>query len=496
MHYNIKSILRKHGFDTDLPYSNIYRNLYHALKVAIAFGTLNENEALPPSRLMAKDLGISRSTVIKAYDKLIGDGFAWSKGGSGVFIAPKKMMGSGTVSKLKSTSTKRRPQLSQLGLKFGKRIRVPEEGKGVPFRPGLPPLDIFPLVKWQTLSNEYWKKVTSSELAYYGSNGIKSLRKNIAKYLKFYRNIDCDPHQIVITTGSLHSLYLIFNVLVDPGDQVVVENPTYPNARKILEALQAKIFHAPIAKDGIDMETFRDKQPKLVYTTPSNQYPTGVKMSMDRRIRLNEWVRSSRSIIIEDDYDHEFSNWENPLPAIYSLNNDGRVVYLGTFNKLLHPSLRVGYIIAPNFMLDSVLALHQYSSRFVSPYVQKTLNAFVEKDYLNDHLRSLVQVAGRRRAIFVDYFKQHLASYIPLDEKSQGLHLVGRLSDKIRDKDLTDYLYGKGIVVHPLSGYYKNPREANGLVMGYCSVNEITMAKKLNEMAELVRSYVNNLQLD
>ncbi|WP_420322337.1 PLP-dependent aminotransferase family protein [Flagellimonas sp.] len=489
MRYNIKSILRKHGFDTNLPYTNIYQNLYHALRDSIVFGTLNENEALPPTRLMAKDLGVSRSTVIKAYDKLIGDGFAWSKGGAGVFIAPKKMMALDVVSELKSTKEKRKPHLSKLGLKFSKRINLREERKSIPFRPGLPPLDLFPLVKWQTLSNEYWKKVTSSELTYYGSSGIKSLRKNIANYLKFYRNIECDPHQIVITTGSLHSLYLIFNVLVDKGDQVVTENPTYPNARKILEALQSKIFYAPVDKEGIDLESFRNRQPKLVYTTPSNQYPTGVRMSMDRRIKLNDWVQTKQSIIIEDDYDHEFSNWENPLPAIYSLNNDDRVVYLGTFNKLLHPSLRVGYAIVPNFMLDSVLALHQHSNRFISPYLQKTLNAFMERDYLNDHLRNIMEVTARRREIFVGYFEKHLAAHISLEEKSQGLHLIGKLNRNINDKDLSEYLGQNGIVAHPLGNYYKNPKEGNGLVMGYCSVNEILMTKKLRMMAQLVRSY-------
>ena len=483
--------MRKHGFDTNLSYSNIYQNLYHALRGAIVFGTLNENDALPPSRLMAKDLGVSRSTIIKAYDKLIGDGFAWSKSGSGVFVASKKMMGQDIAIQSKSTNVKRKSHLSKLGQKFGKKINFTEEGKGVPFRPGLPPLDLFPLVKWQTLSNEYWKKVTSSELTYYGSSGIKSLRKNIANYLKFYRNIDCDPHQIVITTGSLHSLYLIFSVLIDKGDQVVIENPTYPNARKILEALQSKIFYAPVDKEGIDLESFRNRQPKLVYTTPSNQYPTGVKMSMNRRIKLNNWVQSNRSIIIEDDYDHEFSNWENPLPAIYSLNNDDRVVYLGTFNKLLHPSLRVGYAIVPNFMLDSVLALHQHSNRFISPYLQKTLNAFMERDYLNDHLRNIMEVTARRREIFVGYFEKHLAAHISLEEKSQGLHLIGKIKGQINDKGLSDYLSQNGIITHPLSHYYKNPTEGNGLVMGYCSVNEITMIKKLNMMAQLVKNYVN-----
>ncbi|MEX0359364.1 MAG: PLP-dependent aminotransferase family protein [Allomuricauda sp.] len=492
MRYNIKSILRKHGFDTNLPYDNIYQQLYHALRGAIVFGTLNENDALPPTRLMAKDLGISRSTVIKAYDKLTGDGFAWSKTGSGVFVAPKKMMGQGSISPLPPTNVKRKSHLSKLGIRFGKKMNFTEEGKSVPFRPGLPPLDLFPLVKWQTLSNDYWKKVTSSELTYYGTSGIKSLRENIANYLKFYRNIECDPHQIVITTGSLHSLYLIFSVLVDDGDQVVIENPTYPNARKILEALQAKIFNAPVDKDGIDLESFRNKKSKLIYTTPSNQYPTGIKMSMDRRIKLSEWVQNNQSLIIEDDYDHEFSNWENPLPAIFSLNTNGRVVYLGTFNKLLHPSLRVGYIIVPNFMLDSVLALHQHSSRFVSPYLQKTLNAFIERDYLNDHLRNIMEVTARRRKIFIDFFKQNLSKYISIEEKTQGLHLIGRLKEDILDKNLSEYLVQNGIIAHPLGNYYKNPLEANGLVMGYCSVNEIAMTKKLKTMAQLVKSFANS----
>ena len=495
MHYNIKSILKSHGFDTELPYHNIYIKLFKALKSAIVSGKLNDRDKLPPSRLMAKDLSIARSTVLKAYDKLIGDGFAISTPGSGIYVAYNKMIGVNQNSTLKSIGVNKKSHLSKMGLKLEKKLKTtsPQEGKGVAFRPGLPPLDLFPILKWQTLSNNYWKKVKSSELSYSNVRGLRSLRKNIAVYLKIYRNIDCSPDQIVITSGSLHSLYLISTALIDHGDQVVIENPTYPDALKVIETLRAKIFHAPIDDEGIDLETFRHKKPKMVYTTPSNQYPLGIKMSMDRRMELRDWAQKKPSIIIEDDYDHEFSNWESPLPSIFSMDNNGRVVYLGTFNKLLYPSLRLGYMIVPDFLLNSVLGLLQYSTRFISPHIQNTLNAFIEKDYLNDHLRNLMHVVKRRHGIFTNYFDNHFDPCIRLEKKPSGLHVIGKLDKKINDKNLSDYLFNNGLLAHPLSEYYKKSKQANGLVMGYCSVNEITMNKKLNEMAQLVRNYKNNL---
>lgn len=459
-------------------------------------GKLNERDKLPPSRLMAKDLSIARSTVLKAYDKLIGDGFAVSKRGSGIFISKTKMFTVNKALNLKSAGESHKSYLSKVGLKLRKRLETKPHNRdqGVAFRPGLPPLDLFPILKWQTLSNEYWKTVKNSELSYSDVRGLRPLRKNIAIYLKIYRNIDCSPDQIVITSGSLHSLYLISTVLIDQGDGVVIENPTYPKALKVIEALQAKVFHAPIDDEGIDLDTFKHKKPKMVYTTPSNQYPLGVRMSMDRRMELRDWAQKTPSLIIEDDYDHEFSNWESPLPSIFSMDNNGRVVYLGTFNKLLYPSLRLGYMIVPEFMLDSILGLLKCSNRFIAPHIQKTLNAFIEKDYLNSHLRNLIHVIERRHKIFTNYFDNHFDPCIRLEKKTSGLHVIGKLDREINDKNLSDYLFNNGILAHPLSEYFKNSKEINGLVMGYCSVNEMTMNKKLNEMVQLVMNYKNNLQ--
>ena len=492
MHYNIKSIIKDQGFDTSLPYQNIYIHLFKALKGAILSGKLNENDKLPPSRLMAKDLEIARSTVLKAYDMLKGQGFAMSRPGSGIYIIKKHLPKDEKHLNKKSSRGSQTCHLSKLGLEFEKRLETNSSNdyQGVAFRPGLPPLDQFPILKWQTLSNEYWKTVRNSELTYSNSRGLRALRNTIANYLKIYRNIDCDPDQIIITSGSLHSLYLATTAMINEDDEIVIENPMYPKALRILEALKAKINYASIDHEGINLKSFEHKQPKLLYTTPSNQYPSGVKMSMERRKKLMDWVHKGQTMVIEDDYDHEFSNWGNPLPSIYSMDTQERVIYLGTFNKLLHPSLRVGYMIAPNSLLNSILAIHQYSSRFISPYIQKTLNAFIEKDYLNDHLRNLIEVVARRRKIFSDYFDCNLDSMIQLERKTAGLHLIGKLKVNVKDRDLSLYLSKNGIATHALSDYYRNPNEANGLVMGYCPVNEQLMLRKLNLLSRLLTDFM------
>lgn len=482
MHYNVKNILYNYGFEAKNKHGSIYLKLYTALVKAIVNRALVENSKLPPSRVLAKDLKISRSTVIKAYDILVLEKYIYSVPGSGCFVASiknKKIRTNFNV----QTEQGNYPRISKRGVSFKKNIQTIKSGnKGIAFRPGLPPLDIFPVQQWQQLSNDYWKTIRSSELSYSETIGLDCLRENISNYLKIYRNINCDAEQIIITTGSLHSLYLVGSALIDKKDEVVLENPTYPHAYSLFDSLRAKIHTSHIDEEGISVASIKCSNPKLVYTTPSNQYPSGIKMSVKRRMELLKWANKENTFIVEDDYDHEFSNWEKPVTSIYGLDRKERVIYLGTFNKLLNPSIRMGYMIVPYYLLDTIRALYEQSSRFVPPSIQKTLSTFIERDYLNKHLRKVIDVSVLRKQVFVQYFEDKFNDRFILESNPLGLHIIAKDVRPVSDIRTSSILAEKGITAHPYSNYFIGKSSSTGLVMGYASVNEKVMKKKLDIM--------------
>lgn len=483
MNYNINNILKNHGYNRGTNEKSIYLNLYKAIKNAVINKTLDDNFKLPSSRLLAKDLEISRSTVLKAYELLVLEKYIKPKLGSGYFVSSSKSKKN--QHKLISYSDKGNyPRTSKRGNSFRQNIQLEnnESNKGVAFRPGLPPLDVFPVSQWKSLTNDYWKKIKPSQLSYTNTVGIKSLRQNIRDYLKINRNITCNIDQIIITTGSLHSLSLIGDALINPKDEVVIENPTYPHAFNLFNSLKAQIKVTNIDSQGINIAAVKTSKPKLIYTTPSNQYPTGIKMSLERRVEVLKWASKKSALIIEDDYNHEFSNWENPISAIHSLDNQDRVIYLGTFNKLLHPSIRLGYMIVPKYLIDTVTSLYEQSSRFVSPSQQHVLSNFMEKDFLNKHLRRVLEVSKERKKIFIETFNSFFETDISLNIHNPGMHITGFINNSLEDKKLASYLRGKDVIVHPLSNYYLGKKPQNGLVMGYCSVNNKIIKETIKKM--------------
>jgi len=440
-------------------------------------GRVSENQILPPTRVLSKDLSISRTTALKVYDLLLFEGLISSKKGSGYYVTYKKNI----YVKKDQKKYNLYPSLSKKSKLFKKNRYLSTDNfskTSVAFRPGLPPLDIFPVNKWKNISNKYWRLSKPTDLSYAPAEGLEELRIKISNYLKIYRNIRCDYNQIIITSGSLHSLYLISNSILDNGDKIGMENPTFPRAFNLFKCLKAKIIPCDIDKEGIVLNNLNTKV-KFIYTTPSNQYPLGVRMSLNRRKEILKWISNNNSLIIEDDYDHEFSNFKNPIPSLYSLDNEDRIIYLGTFNKLLHPSLRIGYMIAPKFMLESIKSIYEQSSRFVPSSTQEIMSTFIEKDYLNKHIRNVIEVASKRKELFISNTKETL---LINKKEHNGLHLIAKFKNKKNDLKIFKSLLKSNVVAYPLSNYYITKNKKNGLVMGYSSVN----SKVLNEKTAII----------
>lgn len=457
------------------------------LKNIIEQYQLLEGTHLPSTRNLSGHLSVSRSTVIKAYELLIIEGFVEAKKGSGYKILPRQEKN--ITAKDKVNPQVKYPKISKSGVSFQHNVHLinTTSDKYIAFRPGLPPLDIFPVNQWKKLSNLYWRNIKASSLTYSNSSGIKNLKKNIANYLYLMRGIKCDYEQIIIVSGSLQSLYLLGTALLDRGNAVVMENPTFPNVHSIFRSLEADINAFPVDSEGICLpESNEAFTPKIIHVTPSNHYPTGVKMTKKRKQEVIDWAKQNETIIIENDYDHEVSNWGLKDPTIFEMDNDNRTVYLGTFNRLLHPSIRLGYMVVPYYLLDVITALQKHSHRFVSPYNQIVMSQFIEKNYLFNHIKNVIEVADERKELFTRLVSNNIHESFKLNESAtRSLHLLASVPQSYHDKELVDELTQHQLIAHQYSKCFIND-EQNGLILGYSAVRKHLMTKKILEM---VRTY-------
>lgn len=472
---------------------NKYINLYQAIKNCIINVDIPNNWTIPSTRYLAESLGLSRTTVIKAYELLLLEKLIVSKTGSGYNVSYEEQKTDKKGQNEALPNPNNYPKLSSKGESFLNNISLINRNleTSLAFRPGLPPLDIFPVNQWKNLLNTYWRHVKSSTLSYARSTGIDPLRKSICDYLNISRNIKCDYNQIVIVSGSLQSLYLISSVLIDKGDNVIIENPTFPNVHSIFKSAQANLLPITIDNEGIDIKKMDEIQylsPKIIHVTPSNHYPLGIKMSLNRRKQLIQWASNNKALIIENDYENEIANHLNSVPSIFSLDTEDRTIYMGTFNRLLHPSIRLGYMIVPKYLIAAVEALQEHSHRFVAPSIQVVMNQFIEKNYLYKHLKNTIEVAQERLELFASEFEN--CKKMSISSKDfNSLHVVARFHDKITDKEevhIIEKLKKSQITSHSLSKCYIGNKKEQGLILGYSSVRKTIIQKKVRKMIEIL----------
>lgn len=468
-----------------------YTKLYSAIKYCILNIELPHDWRLPATRVLAQELNFSRTTVVKAYELLQLENLLISKIGSGYVVNYIDSKKNKETSLLKIDKNKY-PKISNLGNSFLDNISLinRKESENVAFRPGLPPLDIFPINQWKNLLNSYWRHVKASTLSYSRSTGIDPLKKNISNYLNVSRNIKCDYKQIIVVSGSLQSLYLIANVLINKGDSVVLENPTFPNIYSVFKSMQANLIPIDVNDEGIDVISINKKREnvKLAVVTPSNNYPLSIKMSLKRRKELLEWASKSRALVIENDFEHEIANSQEKIPAIFSLDNEDRTIYMGTFNRLLHPSIRLGYMIVPKYLIKAVEALQEHSHRFVAPSIQIVMSEFIKRNYLYQHLKNIIEIAQKRRTLFIDEFSRSKTMTI-VQHSFCSLHLVANFNKKttvLEEGILIKKLAKAKITAFSLSKCYVSTNKQTGLIFGYSAARESILKRKVKKIIEIV----------
>jgi GntR family transcriptional regulator/MocR family aminotransferase len=424
----------------------------------IQSGILAPGDVLPSTRDLATQLKVSRNTAVYAYDRLISEGYLESIPRSGVFVS----------SSITLSRHSRRPAQPKRTLD-GAAAPAAETTLGAPrpFRPCQPDVGLFPLLIWNRMRGRALRREGRNILHYQASciAGLPALRENVAAYLRDHRGVACDWRQVVITSGSQQALFLLASLLLSSRDRVYVEDPGYVEARLAWRNAGARILPGPIDEQGLRLPTRHHGKISLIYTTPSRQFPTGVSLSLARRLALIDFAGRTRAWIIEDDYDSELRYGAPPMPSLQSLDNTGRVIYTGTFSKLLFPSLRLGYVVVPDPLVDRFVELKHLNDDHLPLVDQATLALFLESGAFYSHIRRCRRAYSERQKLFMELFRD---SDLPLtfEHTDGGMNLIGFLPNGADDAAWSSRLREAGFDVPSLSHYSVRPTRP-GLVFGF-----------------------------
>ena len=449
------------------------------IKELIQRGILAPGEALPSTRHSATELKVSRNTVVYAYDRLVSEGYLEARPRSGAFVSPSISLSrhSKRTSRSEKAATGARPPASA-----PKGLSSPS-----PFRPCQPDVTLFPLLIWNRLRGRVLRSDGRGLLHYQATciAGLPALRENLAAYLRDHRGVQCDWRRIVITSGSQQALFILAQLLLRAGDRVYMEDPGYVEARLAWQGAGAKIVPGPIDEQGLRLPTRSSMRPSLIYTTPSRQFPTGVSLSLARRLALIDYAGRTKSWIVEDDYDSELRYSAAPLPSLQSLDRSGRVIYVGTFSKLLFPSLRLGYVVVPDALLDGFNDVKHLIDDHLPLIDQATLALFLESGAFYSHIRRCRSAYAERQALFLRLFR---SSDWPLDFKytDGGMNLTGFLPPKTDDRRWSAGLRAAGFDVPALSRYAVGPTSP-GLVFGFTAFAPEVISSSFERMRPVLK---------
>jgi GntR family transcriptional regulator/MocR family aminotransferase len=464
-----------------------YHQIYDQIRLAILAGRLRPGTRLPSSRGLAAELGVSRNTVLTAFDMLGQEGYTEGGIGSGTRVSavlPDELL-SARGAKPKGRQERGAtagpaPRISGLAARLDSmRQRTRSDQRA--FRPGLPEVEQFPWNVWGRLAGRLWRHPPRSGVGGGALAGHQGLRDAIAGYVAAVRGVNCSGEQVMITSGAQQGLDLIARLLLEPGDQVWMEDPGYAGMRGAFAATGAEIVALPVDADGLDVAAGRARAPeaRLCAVTPSHQYPTGATMSLARRLELLDWARGAGSWILEDDYDSEYRYAGKPLAALQGLDDGGRVIYVGTFSKVLFPGLRLGYAILPEALVPPFLAMRSVLDDAPALGLQPVLADFIAEGHFAAHVRRTRALYAERQVHFLAALKRHCAGMLVAQPDEAGMHLVVGLDPRLKlsDRAAAARADAAGISAPALSSYYaggsaKSGAQRQGLVLGYTGFSE------------------------
>lgn len=494
----------------------LHRQIYNWIRQAILNGQLRAGERLPATRTLATQLAISRNTVSTAYAQLLAEGYLDSATGYGttvaktlpeMFIEAKNEAKNATNLDVNQSLVKRpvieQPILSQVGSQIANfpntttlsRILFDttiQTAKTVPFRTGSPALEVFPFKIWEQLAMRRLRYALPLNSGYQDAAGYPPLREAIAAHLAVARGVRCQPEQIIIVTGSQGGLDLAIRLLLNPGDTAWIEDPGYFGARFALQNAGVHLAPVRVTDDGLDVEMGSRKYPqaRLAFVTPSHQFPTGVTMSLAKRLALLKWASTNQAWILEDDYDSEYRFGGRPLEALQGLDIENRVIYIGTFSKVLFPALRLGYLVVPPNLVETFVRFRRFMAAQPPILEQMIVTDFITEGHFLRHIRKMRELYQNRRNLLVAAVKNELGAeeneLLEVKPSQAGLHLVGWLPAGIDDLLVAQLAAEQGLEVVPLSSLSLEPPPRRGLMLGYGSVKETEITEAVQKLIKII----------
>ncbi|HEX6565830.1 MAG TPA: PLP-dependent aminotransferase family protein [Chthoniobacterales bacterium] len=471
----------------------MYHRLCDWFRSAIRTGQLHPGQKIPSTRYLASELRVSRITVLYAFQQLTAEGYIESSTGSGTYVTksiPKKVGRLG-ISKpprpIDRSECSGSRQISQLSAKL---VPFPTLPFGLDaFRVGLPALDHFPVSTWSRLVARHWRQPKKEMLMYGDRMGFGPCREAIAEYVTTVRGVRCDASQVMIVNGSQQGLQIAARTLLDPGDQVWIEEPAYPGAIQAFQSVTASQIPVPVDGEGLDVKEGLRRCPKAraAFITPSHQFPLGMTMSAERRMMLVEWAFRNNSWIVEDDYDSECDFCKCPIAAVQGLDTHRRVIYVGTFNKVLFPALRIGYLVIPSDLASAFCRIRQASDITHSTLEQVVLADFIREGHLSRHIRRMRVLYMERNELLVAEIEKQLGAAVEIVSAQAGMHLVCLLPEGVEDMIVWQRATAAGIASWPLSICCQKKPARGGLILGYGGVDQKRIHDGVRRLAAIIQ---------
>ena len=468
----------------------LYRQLYFAIRDAILAARLRPGQRLPATRSFARDLGLSRNTVVSAFDQLLAEGYIEGRTGAGTYVSttlPEELLnarGTGATSRPANVQrrgpSKRGAYLSSISGRGSTRPSA--------FSPGIPELAEFPFEEWARLLGRKWRHPPRSFLVGNDPLGYPPLREAIASYLGAARAVQCHSDQVIIVSGAQQAIDLTARVLIDPGDSVWMEEPGFQGMRGALLGAGAELAAVPVDGEGISVSDGERIAPdaRLACVSPSHQYPLGVTMTLGRRLELLEWARRADAFILEDDYDSEYRYRGRPLAALQGLDEEGRVIYIGTMSKVMFPGLRIGYMVVPDDLVDAFRSIRILIDSHPSSIAQAALADFISEGFLSAHIRRMRSLYSDRQTTLIELIRRELGGFLDLTPEDAGMHLLADLPDGLDDTQLSRDLRAAGVEAPPLSAFYDQVPSRRGFLLGYAGFGKTEMTNAARTLAKIL----------
>ena len=462
----------------------LFRQVYAGLREAILSGTIAGGEQLPSTRHLAEQLGISRTVVLLAYEHLLAEGFVEGRHGSGTFVS-QGLAGS----KSRSEEYQAKLRLSRFG-RSAATSSVSLTARRTPalrfdFAYGRSDVEVFPFERWRRILLKRARKASVRDLDYGSRAGSVTLREAISAHLRRSRAVVCDPSQVIVVNGSQQALDLVARVLVERGDSVAVEDPQYLGTREVLRAAGSQLHPVPVDREGLNLAKLPEHA-RLVFVTPSHQFPTGVILSLQRRLALLEWAKRKNAVIVEDDYDGEFRYEGQPLESLQGLDTQGRVIYVGTFSRTVFPALRLGYLIAPKSLAPAFKAAKWLSDRHSATLEQQTLAEFIATGMYERHLRRLRRRNAVRREAILRAIHKFVGDRVEITGDGAGAHVVLWPDKRLSEETIIARAAAKGVGVYGTSQYFLKRPVRTGIMLGYSRMKEEEIREGIRRLSEVL----------